>query len=62
MSLQSAHSGLQILDGFFSQCFSSQVECSDFVFESLMFLNGVQDMRDMIEGDVRFTLPFGMEI
>jgi phenylalanyl-tRNA synthetase alpha chain len=29
---------------------------------SLMFLNGVQDMRDMIEGDVRFTLPFGMEI
>ena len=29
---------------------------------SLMFLNGVKDMRDMIEGDVRFTLPFGMEI
>jgi phenylalanyl-tRNA synthetase alpha chain len=29
---------------------------------SLMFLNNVQDMRDMIEGDVRFTLPFGMEI
>ncbi|GAA2053888.1 phenylalanine--tRNA ligase subunit alpha [Catenulispora yoronensis] len=29
---------------------------------SLMFLNNVKDMRDMIEGDVRFTLPFGMEI
>jgi len=27
-----------------------------------MFRHGVEDMRDMIEGDVRFTLPFGMEI
>jgi phenylalanyl-tRNA synthetase alpha chain len=29
---------------------------------TLMFRHGVQDMRDMVEGDVRFTLPFGMEI
>ncbi len=29
---------------------------------TLMFRNGVEDMRDMIEGDVRFTLPFGMEL
>ncbi len=29
---------------------------------TLMFRHGVADMRDMIEGDVRFTLPFGMEI
>ena len=28
----------------------------------LMFRHSVEDMRDMIEGDVRFTLPFGMEI
>ncbi|MGH3320925.1 MAG: phenylalanine--tRNA ligase subunit alpha, partial [Streptosporangiaceae bacterium] len=28
---------------------------------TLMFRNGVEDMRDMVEGDVRFTLPFGME-
>jgi phenylalanyl-tRNA synthetase alpha chain len=28
----------------------------------LMFRHGVEDMRDMIEGDVRFTRPFGMEI
>jgi phenylalanyl-tRNA synthetase alpha chain len=28
----------------------------------LMFRHGVADMRDMIEGDVRFTRPFGMEI
>jgi phenylalanyl-tRNA synthetase alpha chain len=29
---------------------------------TLMFRHGVADMRDMVEGDVRFTLPFGMEI
>jgi phenylalanyl-tRNA synthetase alpha chain len=29
---------------------------------TLMFRHGVQDMRDMIEGDIRFTLPFGMEV
>jgi phenylalanyl-tRNA synthetase alpha chain len=29
---------------------------------TLMFRHGVADMRDMVEGDVRFTLPFGMEV
>jgi phenylalanyl-tRNA synthetase alpha chain len=29
---------------------------------SLMFRSGVSDMRDMIEGDVRFDAQFGMEI
>jgi phenylalanyl-tRNA synthetase alpha chain len=29
---------------------------------TLMFRHGVEDMRDMVEGDVRFTLPFGMEV
>ncbi|MEU3465852.1 phenylalanine--tRNA ligase subunit alpha [Streptomyces sp. NPDC006733] len=28
----------------------------------LMFRHNIEDMRDIIEGDVRFTLPFGMEI
>ncbi|MGB9377055.1 MAG: phenylalanine--tRNA ligase subunit alpha [Mycobacteriales bacterium] len=28
---------------------------------ALMFRHGITDMRDMIEGDVRFSLPFGME-
>jgi phenylalanyl-tRNA synthetase alpha chain len=28
---------------------------------TLMFRNGIPDMRDMIEGDIRFTLPFGTE-
>ncbi|MFR9723017.1 phenylalanine--tRNA ligase subunit alpha [Streptomyces sp. MS19] len=28
----------------------------------LMFRHNIVDMRDMIEGDVRFTRPFGMEI
>lgn len=32
------------------------------VERTLMFRHGVQDMRDMVEGDVRFTLPFGMEV
>lgn len=29
---------------------------------TLMFRNGVQDMRDMIEGDIRFSQQFKMEI
>jgi len=28
----------------------------------LMFRHNVEDMRDMVEGDVRFARPFGMEI
>src|ERR1700710_1724501 len=28
---------------------------------TLMFRNGIPDMRDMVEGDVRFTRAFGME-
>ncbi|MCP2255369.1 phenylalanyl-tRNA synthetase, alpha subunit [Prauserella aidingensis] len=28
---------------------------------TLMFRNGIPDMRDMVEGDVRFTVPFGTE-
>jgi phenylalanyl-tRNA synthetase alpha chain len=28
---------------------------------TLMFRNGIPDMRDMLEGDVRFTMPFGTE-
>ncbi|MFD7922781.1 phenylalanine--tRNA ligase subunit alpha [Streptomyces sp. NPDC059740] len=28
----------------------------------LMFRHNVEDMRDMVEGDARFTRPFGMEI
>ena len=32
------------------------------VERTLMFRNGVSDMRDMIEGDVRFTRTFGMEV
>jgi phenylalanyl-tRNA synthetase alpha chain len=29
---------------------------------ALMFRHGVGDMRDMVEGDIRFSLQFGMEI
>jgi phenylalanyl-tRNA synthetase alpha chain len=29
---------------------------------TLMFRHGITDMRDLIEGDVRFTLPFGMDV
>lgn len=29
---------------------------------TLMFRNGISDMRDMVEGDVRFTLPFGLSL
>ncbi len=32
------------------------------VERTLMFRHGVADMRDMIEGDVRFTRAFGMEL
>ncbi|MEU9809019.1 phenylalanine--tRNA ligase subunit alpha [Mycobacterium sp. NPDC050853] len=41
------------------------VEYSGFAFgmgleRTLQFRNGLPDMRDMIEGDVRFSLPFGV--
>jgi phenylalanyl-tRNA synthetase alpha chain len=29
---------------------------------TLMFRHNAEDMRDMVEGDVRFTLPFGVEV
>jgi phenylalanyl-tRNA synthetase alpha chain len=29
---------------------------------TLMFRHGVEDMRDLFEGDVRFTQPFGLEV
>ncbi|HET9860327.1 MAG TPA: phenylalanine--tRNA ligase subunit alpha [Nocardioidaceae bacterium] len=29
---------------------------------TLMFRHGIEDMRDIVEGDVRFSLPFGTEI
>ncbi|MDR2566880.1 MAG: phenylalanine--tRNA ligase subunit alpha [Bifidobacteriaceae bacterium] len=29
---------------------------------TLMFRNGVKDMRDMVEGDIRFSLNYGVEI
>ena len=28
---------------------------------TLMFRHGIEDMRDMVEGDVRFSLHYGME-
>ncbi|MCS4534768.1 phenylalanine--tRNA ligase subunit alpha [Corynebacterium sp. HS2168-gen11] len=28
---------------------------------TLQFRNGLNDMRDMVEGDVRFTMPFGIQ-
>lgn len=28
---------------------------------TLQFRNGLSDMRDMVEGDIRFTLPFGIQ-
>jgi phenylalanyl-tRNA synthetase alpha chain len=42
-------------------------EYSGFAFgmgieRTLMFRHGVTDMRDMVEGDVRFTRAFGMEV
>jgi phenylalanyl-tRNA synthetase alpha chain len=41
--------------------------CTGFAFgmgleRTLMFRHGIEDMRDIVEGDVRFTLPFGMEL
>jgi phenylalanyl-tRNA synthetase alpha chain len=32
------------------------------VERTLMFRNGVSDMREMVEGDTRFTRTFGMEV
>jgi len=32
------------------------------VERTLMFRHGVPDMHDIVEGDVRFTLPFGLEV
>ena len=32
------------------------------VERTLMFRNGVSDMREMVEGDARFTRTFGMEV
>jgi phenylalanyl-tRNA synthetase alpha chain len=29
---------------------------------TLMFRHNAEDMRDMVEGDIRFTLPFGLEV
>jgi phenylalanyl-tRNA synthetase alpha chain len=29
---------------------------------TLMFRHSVADMHDIVEGDIRFTLPFGTEI
>ena len=29
---------------------------------TLMFRHGIADMRDMVDGDIRFTLPFGAEL
>jgi phenylalanyl-tRNA synthetase alpha chain len=42
-------------------------EFSGFAFgmgieRTLMFRHGIEDMRDMVEGDVRFTVPFGLEV
>ncbi len=31
------------------------------VERTLMFRSGVTDLRDMVEGDIRFSLPFGTE-
>ncbi len=32
------------------------------VDRTLQFRNGIPDMRDMIEGDVRFSAPFPTEV
>jgi phenylalanyl-tRNA synthetase alpha chain len=29
---------------------------------TLMFRHGIEDMRDMVDGDVRFTLAYGLEV
>jgi phenylalanyl-tRNA synthetase, alpha subunit len=31
------------------------------VDRTLQFRNGLNDMRDMVEGDIRFTAPFGIQ-
>jgi phenylalanyl-tRNA synthetase alpha chain len=48
-------------------CGIDSEEFSGFAFgmgleRTLMFRHGIADMRDIVEGDVRFTMPFGMEI
>lgn len=32
------------------------------VDRTLQFRNGLNDMRDMVEGDIRFTAPFGIQV
>jgi phenylalanyl-tRNA synthetase alpha chain len=32
------------------------------VERTLMFRHGVTDMRDMVEGDIRFSRAFGVEV
>jgi len=32
------------------------------VERTLMFRHGVTDMRDMVEGDIRFSRAFGWEV
>ena len=46
-------------------CGIDPTEYSGFAFgmgleRTLQFRNGIPDMRDMVEGDVRFSLPFGV--
>ena len=46
-------------------CGIDPAEYSGFAFgmgleRTLQFRNGIPDMRDMVEGDVRFSLPFGV--
>ena len=48
-------------------CGVDPVRYSGFAFgmgieRTLMARHDAEDMRDMVEGDVRFTLPFGMEV
>ena len=47
-------------------CGIDPIRYSGFAFgmgieRTLMFRNGVEDMRDMVEGDIRFSLQYGME-
>lgn len=48
-------------------CGIDSAEYTGFAFgmgleRTLMFRHGVKDMRDMVEGDIRFTTQFGVEI
>jgi phenylalanyl-tRNA synthetase alpha chain len=48
-------------------CGIDPVKYSGFAFgmgieRTLMFRHGVEDMREMVEGDIRFTTPFGLEV